>query len=664
MRHALLAGIVLWSAAAGVASAQPLEPRLPVRPAPPMQMAPVEGELRIEWEVKNRFRLFRTETDFQRHVAADRGDGVLGAERRLAESTGGHGWARLMLNSLCVDAAGRLLDVCDRDGVRESYLAPTDYRVGMLIRNAPAGARCAWRLESAEREPVEAEVPCGEEVRLRIPALQPTIAVVNATMPDGTARRATAEIMVRDLLIAGIGDSIAAGDGNPDRAITLDDEGFCFRRVVGAAGSNYFRPGRAGFRGNKTCGNSAPDPKASAAWAQQGASWMSAACHRSLYGYQLRTALALAIENRQVAVTFVPLACSGAEIERGLLGSRPARETSCGGRGRSGSCPNSVPAQLAQMKDVLNVARRQRPSRVFDAVLLTAGANDIYFSELVADVILESSGERALVRQGGGLASVEDARDTLRTKLPARFAKLRAELKPLVGGSLSRVLFISYAEPAMQAGGALCGGGRDGFDIHPAFSVDEQRLRKAVSFVENEFLPRIKDIATCGGGVICKDSKDRMTFVDSHQIAFRDHGFCARAETDPAFDRACFSPDGESFEKSPVTGAQQPLVCGVSVKEFRAYARRARWMRTPNDSYFTAMTYPYGLSAIMQPADIHDALWGVVSAVYGGAIHPTAEGHAAMADAALPAAREILNLGFVPDAVDAEPLPAAGAPMQ
>jgi len=53
-----------------------------------------------------------------------------------------------------------------------------------------------------------------------------------------------------------------------------------------------------------------------------------------------------------------------------------------------------------------------------------------------------------------------------------------------------------------------------------------------------------------------------------------------------------------------------------------------------NDSYFAAMTYP-AVSAFANPADIHDALWGLTSVVYGGAIHPTGEGHAAMADAAL-----------------------------
>src|SRR6202043_2204174 len=63
------------------------------------------GVLRIEWEVKNRFRLFRNEADFQRHVAAARGDGVLAAERRGARETDGRGWARDTVERLCLDRA-------------------------------------------------------------------------------------------------------------------------------------------------------------------------------------------------------------------------------------------------------------------------------------------------------------------------------------------------------------------------------------------------------------------------------------------------------------------------------------------------------------------------------------------------------------------------------
>jgi hypothetical protein len=63
----------------------------------------------------------------------------------------------------------------------------------------------------------------------------------------------------------------------------------------------------------------------------------------------------------------------------------------------------------------------------------------------------------------------------------------------------------------------------------------------------------------------------------------------------------------------------------------------------------------------MQPADIHDATWGVLSAVYGGAVHPSAEGHAVMADAALPAAAAVLRLDAAePSVMPGEPLPPAG----
>ena len=81
-----------------------------------------------------------------------------------------------------------------------------------------------------------------------------------------------------------------------------------------------------------------------------------------------------------------------------------------------------------------------------------------------------------------------------------------------------------------------------------------------------------------------------------------------------------------------------------------------RWIRTANDSYFAAMTYPQAAKSTNQPTDIHDATWGVLSALYGGAIHPTAEGHAAMADAAWPAAAAILGLPPVEADVTREPI--------
>src|SRR5439155_17660891 len=69
---------------------------------------PRGGAVRIEWEVKNGFRLCRNEADFQRHVAAYRGDGVLAAEERLARESHGRGWARDTVERLCADRTGKV----------------------------------------------------------------------------------------------------------------------------------------------------------------------------------------------------------------------------------------------------------------------------------------------------------------------------------------------------------------------------------------------------------------------------------------------------------------------------------------------------------------------------------------------------------------------------
>jgi lysophospholipase L1-like esterase len=613
---------------------------------------------RIEWEVKNRFRLFRNEADFLRHVSSMRGDGVLGAERRLARATDGRGWARDMVENLCIDYSGRLPETCQRDGERENFLSPTDHRVGLAVAGPVApGMACAWSFSDGEGPVREITAPCAEEVKVRVRYGAPTRVGVDIGLPDGTAQRITTDVAVRDLLIAGLGDSIAAGEGNPDKPVALDDGGFCFRRFLGGATSEYFRPGRAGFRGSKACdaglasssGNTAQD------WARLNARWWNAACHRSLYGYQLLTALALAVEQTQTAVTFLPIACSSASIDTGFFDSQRARECP-----PTGSCPSTSPPQIAQLKQALANAQKTNAQRGLDAILLTVGANDIWFSGIVGDVIVESATERLLFEKGSLLISVADAQQMLDKDLPPNFAKLRAALKPLIGGNLGRVVFTSYANPA-EANGATCPGGRGGFDVHPAFNVDPARARQASEFVNRKFLPRMRSLATCEDGK-CKDAaNERMTFVDSHQEAFANHGFCARAEDDPPFDRECFSEKGDSFESNPADAAIDPMRCNFRARDFRPYAPRARWIRTANDVYFTAMTFPEGISSVLQPSDLHDATWGATSAVYGGAIHPTAEGHAAMADAALPALRATLDLA-APPSIRAEPLPPLQAP--
>jgi hypothetical protein len=373
----------------------------------------------------------------------------------------------------------------------------------------------------------------------------------------------------------------------------------------------------------------------------------------------VRAALALAIEQPHLAVTLLPLACTGATIGAGLFAGQRADD--CPWVVGIESCSGTAPAQFSELRDLMTALHRQQPGRNLDLVLLTVGANDVNFAALVANVIVDSVTERLLLRQGGAIASVADSQKALEHDLPDEFAQLRTALKPFVGGNLDRVVFVSYGNPAMQAENKPCSGGRDGLDVHPAFGADSERLRAAAEFVDTKFLPKLKSLATCDGNKICHDPiTERMIFVDGHQAGFARHGMCVRAPSDPEFDRNCFSVKGESFQADPAVATDDPMTCSEPAGNYRPYASRGRWIRTANDSYFTAMTYPEGMPAILKPSDIHDALWGVLSAVYGGAVHPTAEGYAAMADAALPAVRAVLGLTG-PSAIEAQPLPPPSA---
>lgn len=619
---------------------------LPMPPAAAQSAS--DGSLQISWEVRNRFRLFREERDFLLHVDSARGRSIIASEQALELQSDGRGWARNMVNRLCIDLTGRVSEPCNRDNVRESYLTPTEHPVTVRLSGPiPVGATCAWTFDDGEG-PRQSTFDCTEPVNLRARYGRTTAASVEVSSAEAP-QRATTEITVRDIFIAGLGDSIASGEGNPDRAIALSDEGFCFRSYLGTASSQYYRPSRAGYKGGRAC----EAPESLQVWQRQSALWLNSACHRSLYSYQTRTALALAVEYPHIAVTYLPLACTGATIADGLFGAQRAHE--CLPTKSAASCRGTVNAQLAELREAVTAAKRRQPDRKLDLVLLSIGANDIGFSGLVADVIVDTPTERALFRRSGVMGSVEDSRAALTRELPQGFGKLREALKPLVG-DLQRVVYVSYANPTLAAGGRPCPGGRAGFDIHPSFNAEPQRLANVSDYVENEFLPQLKALALCQSGVLCRDpAGDRMTFVDAHQPVFAAHGFCARAQTDPEFDRTCFSAKGESFDPDIVTAASQPMQCGRGASEYRAYLPRARWIRDANDSYFAAMTYPQALPYSSQPSDIHDATWGVLSAVYGGAVHPSAEGHAAMADAALPAVASVLQLDVAPAETPRDP---------
>jgi hypothetical protein len=603
----------------------------------------------INWMVKSRFRLFKDEDDFNYLAKFHSDGGVLAEETALAAATNGAGWAAQIVarSRLCIGVDGGLDDTCSRDYLgpdgsshettSESYLNPADHKIEVEPQGTlPGGTLCTWKLVTESTAIIKRDQPCGKEV-FDVPYGRTTqVQLFVATHPENSRPTATTNVKVRDILIAGLGDSTAAGEGDPDRPILLSEEGFCFHRAFSSI-RQYWRPSRRNYNGRRACVESGEPDLLS--WSRLGALWMNRACHRSLYSYQVRVALELAIENKHIAVTYIPLGCSGATIDAGMLGGQYARESNC--TPGSTRCSRSVGGQIEYLRQILNRAHQRDINRDLDLVLLTVGANDIRFSGLAANVMIDP---RSLIKRTSIISTVDRARQAL-NGLPSAFGRLRDGLKPLVGTKLERVLYVSYGHPALYNNGQPCPTTLQGFDVHPAFKIDGDILKMTSDFVTNEFFPRLKALATCSSGGGCRASdEDRMTFVDGHQVSFRNHGFCAQANDDPAFDRACFTANGHSFETDLTRADRKPLTCSLPATLFRAYASRQRWIRTANDSYFTAMTYPDTLSPVLQPVDIHDALWGVLSAVDGGALHPTAQGYAAMADAALPAARRLLGL--------------------
>ena len=212
---------------------------------PAAHAQPAGAEPRIEWEVKNRFRLFRSEADFRRHVMA-RSDSVLESEQLLAQETDGRGWARDTVERLCVDRAGRLLEPASATANANPISIPRDHRIGVTLEGIqPPNEGCIWSFDDGEGPARTIKTNCIEEVKLRVRYGKPTVAAVDIVLLDGTAQRVVTEIQVRDVLIAGLGDSIASGEGNPDRAVRLSDEGFCFRRLSGGNTSGPVAPASA-----------------------------------------------------------------------------------------------------------------------------------------------------------------------------------------------------------------------------------------------------------------------------------------------------------------------------------------------------------------------------------------------------------------------------------
>ncbi len=280
-------------------------------------------------------------------------------------------------------------------------------------------------------------------------------------------------ILVRDVVIASIGDSFVAGEGNPEV------------------------PG---------------DP---ARWADAGGSpdlpedLDHAAAHRSGLAGPAQAALALERADPHTSVTFVFLAASGAEIDNGILGE-PDPAT-----GRDGA-KRTLRPQVEELSDLMGCGGDGGGGcrRTVDYLVVSAGGNDVGFAFTVGSLIaLDPLLVVNPIYQNLLDNLVTDVGDDI-DGLPELFGRLADALG---GIDIEKVLLAGYpGSSSVARDGRITTCDEIGGDLLPGLEVDRTELevvREGLLVPLNETLLSIAD--THG-----------WSFVDAHVAAFEGHGYC------------------------------------------------------------------------------------------------------------------------------------------
>ena len=609
----------------------------------PSTQAPPPAELiaaaSITWRVDNPFRFFADAKDTAVHRAtyesldeAARASPVLAAERALARRHP-EGWAASMIAGTCWDGER------NRHGCKayDDYINPTAHGVRVSLAGV-AEARsieCQW--SSVPRgeagAPTTVLQTCDKSLLIEVPYPEGSDVMVSIGGVE-VARRA---IKVRDLLIVGMGDSFASGEGNPDVPVRFSRE-----RSATYGGAKAEPTAVAGFPARigewKRIGDKA--------FIDENARWLDQACHRSLYSHQLRAALQLAVEEPHRAITYVGLACSGAEITEGLFLRYKGNEwvpnppelsqisaaaaAQCGKRKAE---PQDLP-EAYHMKGVVKelggLVLYKCPaesSRKIDLAFVSIGGNDVGFARILANAILT---DQSLLRKlGGWFGQVhgQAAADSLMNELDERYKSLNRAVHNILHvpwNESDRVLLTGYPGLALLGeGSGVCPDGAAGMDVVSDFSLNSAKVREGV-WISDKLNRIMKESARQHG----------WTFVDAHRRAFVDRGICA------GFSDNAFSIADDLRLPRKVDGKWVPY----NPADYPPYASRQRWFRTPNDAFLTG-NFHVSTSMLQKALKLDSLSWFqlVLAATYSGAFHPTAEGHAAIADALVEQARTVLG---------------------
>jgi len=186
-----------------------------------------------------------------------------------------------------------------------------------------------------------------------------------------------------------------------------------------------------------------------------------------------------------------------------------------------------------------------------------------------------------------------------------------------------RIILTGYPPMALlDDGKTVCPDGQAGMNVMSEFSLSEEKARDG-------------NVAAERLNTIMQDASRQhlWSFVDSHRAAFRGRGLCA------SYSDAPWTMADELRVPRKINGKWEPF----NPSEWRAYAPRQRLFRTPNDAYMTGNFHV--AQSLMQKA-LNNQGYGwvqlLLAAVYSGAFHPSAEGHAVIADAVVAKSRAVI----------------------
>jgi lysophospholipase L1-like esterase len=338
-----------------------------------------------------------------------------------------------------------------------AQIAPKGWKVELKVN--PGGESCnilktlEWRVEGkvAKFKPTSTS-RC--QVQYRFP--HEGVFDVSLKAPDyrGTTRTAALKVNVQDFLVIGVGDSLSSGEGSPDRV-------------------------RSGTTGEL---------------------WENRRCHRSAHSWQALIAKDMEEEDEQSSVTFVHLACSGAQMLEGLLGGYLGIE---------------VPGPTTLLPAQVDEARRLIGGREVDAVLMTIGVNDLAFSTVLGFCVKYPF---CYNRTFENNLTLDAATKVRLGALPGRYKQLSTALGRFV--KAQRVFISHYPNILAKPGGGVCDEVLD--DAVPYIPGVDISSQESQWLFDSFLVPLNGRVSDAGRDL-------GWTVVPGAREAFAGHGYCATA---------------------------------------------------------------------------------------------------------------------------------------